>query len=105
MVRFQARKVSVPAITPDYFLRFEILVHPRVLIILAPAVLIVLALLSPPVIKRGNDDSARTVPAWFNPATKRWEAPAPWDPHFQALAPDIAQVPRAQVSASETRRN
>lgn len=39
--------------------------------------------------------------AWWNPATQRWETPAPWDPAFRAVAHTVTLQPRARVHMSE----
>jgi len=42
-----------------------------------------------------DDEAVETVPAWFNPRTKAWETPAPWDPLYQGT--QLQQKPRDQV--------
>lgn len=37
------------------------------------------------------------VEAWKNPATGRYEQPAPWDPAYQRLRPKLEMVPREKV--------
>ncbi|KAL7462782.1 hypothetical protein ACHAXS_003157 [Conticribra weissflogii] len=39
----------------------------------------------------------KLVEAWKNPRTGRWETPAPWDPEFQRLRPEVKLVPRGDV--------
>lgn len=39
----------------------------------------------------------KLVEAWKNPATGRWETPAPWDPEYQRLQPALKFVPRKEV--------
>ena len=43
-----------------------------------------------------TDKKAR-VEAWYNPDTRTWEAPAPWDPTYRKLKPTLQFVPREQV--------
>ena len=38
------------------------------------------------------------VEAWKNPATGRYEQPAPWDKTYQRLRPKLEMVPREQVT-------
>ena len=38
------------------------------------------------------------VEAWLNPKTGRYEQPAPWDPDYQRLQPDLIKVPREKVA-------
>jgi DnaJ-class molecular chaperone len=45
-----------------------------------------------------NGDHAQPlVQAWLNPETKRYETPAPWDPIYRHLKPQIEYVPREKV--------
>jgi hypothetical protein len=44
-----------------------------------------------------NDDKASMVQAWFNPKSGQYETPAPWDPIYQQLQPELQYVPRNQV--------
>ena len=37
------------------------------------------------------------VEAWFNPLTRQYEPPAPWDPTYKKLKPTIEYVPRQDV--------
>jgi curved DNA-binding protein CbpA len=46
-----------------------------------------------------NDDKANVVQAWYNPKTQRYETPAPWDPIYQQLQPELQYVPRHQVQS------
>ena len=41
--------------------------------------------------------SSALVEAWKNPATGRFEQPAPWDKTYQKLQPKLEMVPREQV--------
>ncbi len=60
---------------------FEVFVHPRVLIVVLPLFIGASWYLSPS--KPKVLDSTGTLLAWFNPRSKRWETPAPWDPNFK----------------------
>jgi len=75
---------------------FEVILNPRVLI---PALAVLAGLgwvLGSATVERREP----TVPAWLNPRTKRWEAPAPWDPNFRALKPgEVKHVARHLVHA------
>lgn len=42
-------------------------------------------------------DSSGLVQAWKNPQTGAWEQPAPWDPVYRELKPELQFVPREQV--------
>ena len=42
-------------------------------------------------------DAEPLVDAWHNPRTKRYEAPAPWDPDYNRLKPEIKKVARNLV--------
>lgn len=44
-----------------------------------------------------NEADQDTVQAWKNPSTGRYESPAPWDPLYRRLQPELEQVPRDQV--------
>jgi DnaJ-class molecular chaperone len=44
-----------------------------------------------------TDTSAQRVEAWYNPETKQWEPPAPWDPKYRQLKPTLQFMPREQV--------
>eukprot|EP00980_Cylindrotheca_fusiformis_P028663 scaffold22634_cov123-Cylindrotheca_fusiformis.AAC.10 len=37
------------------------------------------------------------IEAWHNPKTKQWEQPAPWDPLYQQLRPELKLMPREKV--------
>lgn len=43
--------------------------------------------------------SNQLVQAWHNPRTGEWEQPAPWDPVYRQLKPDLQMIPRRQVRA------
>ena len=55
---------------------FELLVHPRILLGVFPVLIGIYFLLNP-YSRRAPDK--QEILAWFNPGTKRWETPAPWD--------------------------
>ena len=38
------------------------------------------------------------IPAWKNPMTNRYESPAPWDPLYKELQPELEQIPRREVT-------
>ena len=42
-------------------------------------------------------EEAPLVQAWRNPTTGQYETPAPWDPIYQKLQPELQYVPRNQV--------
>jgi curved DNA-binding protein CbpA len=44
-----------------------------------------------------NAQQTPLVQAWLNPETKRYETPAPWDPVYRRLKPELEDVPRDQV--------
>lgn len=46
-----------------------------------------------------QDDKATLVQAWLNPQSGRYETPAPWDPIYQQLQPELQYVPRNQVQS------
>ena len=46
-----------------------------------------------------HDDKAAMVQAWLNPQSGQYEAPAPWDPIYQQLQPELQYVPREQVQS------
>lgn len=46
--------------------------------------------------KLGNND---VVQAWKNPMTNQYETPAPWDPIYRQLKPELVLVPRGFVKA------
>jgi curved DNA-binding protein CbpA len=46
-----------------------------------------------------HDDKAAMVQAWLNPQSGRYETPAPWDPIYQQLQPELQYVPRNQVQS------
>jgi len=50
----------------------------------------------------GNDKPAM-VEAWFNPETRQYEPPAPWDPTYRKLKPPLKFVPRQDVRHGATR--
>lgn len=54
--------------------------------------------------KLGGTGHRRLVEAWKNPRTGRWETPAPWDPDFQRLNPELKLVPRGDVFGGGGRR-
>jgi len=39
------------------------------------------------------------VEAWKNPSTGFWELPAPWDPTYQKLKPQLQLVPREKLNS------
>lgn len=43
------------------------------------------------------DDKPALVEAWFNPETRQYEPPAPWDPTYKRLKPNLEYVPRDNV--------
>ena len=81
---------------------FELLVHPRVLIILLPTLIAASMVLGPSAVER-RDPAPDKVPAWFNPRTRRYESPAPWDENFRALAPEVQLVARNLVHSQSAR--
>jgi hypothetical protein len=46
-----------------------------------------------------QDEKACMVQAWFNPQTGQYETPAPWDPIYRQLQPELQYVPRNQVQS------
>lgn len=75
---------------------FELLIHPRTLMTLIPTLALLSFLLSDSAeIKRVD-----AVPAWFNPQSRRWETPAPWNPEYRTLNPEIKRVERSLVFES-----
>eukprot|EP00934_Nitzschia_sp_Nitz4_P003726 Nitzschia sp. Nitz4//scaffold35_size145790//111078//111662//NITZ4_003046-RA/size145790-processed-gene-0.243-mRNA-1//-1//CDS//3329549172//3716//frame0 len=40
---------------------------------------------------------SRLVEAWKNPVSGQWEQPAPWDPVYRKLKPELELMPREQV--------
>lgn len=42
-------------------------------------------------------ENTKLVQAWLNPQSGRYETPAPWDPVYRHLKPDLEYVPRDQV--------
>lgn len=42
--------------------------------------------------------NAARIAAWYNPSTRRWETPAPWDPAFIAAKHTLRLMPREVVS-------
>ena len=44
-----------------------------------------------------SERESHMVKAWKNPETNRWEQPAPWDPVYQKLKPELFNVPRHMV--------
>jgi DnaJ-class molecular chaperone len=45
-----------------------------------------------------QNENVDTVQAWMNPQTGRYETPAPWDPVYQKLRPNLESIPRHQVT-------
>lgn len=39
------------------------------------------------------------VQAWLNPNTGKYETPAPWDPVYRKLQPELEMIPRDQVTS------
>jgi curved DNA-binding protein CbpA len=74
---------------------FELLIHPKMLLILVPSIFFVTWVLSPNTIVRR--DAEVDVPAWFNKRSNRWETPAPWDKTFQVQNPEVTLVSRKSV--------
>lgn len=48
-------------------------------------------------LKNGSTDETKMVQAWKDPQTGQWHAPAPWDPIYRTLKPDLELVPRCNV--------
>ena len=46
-----------------------------------------------------QDDKTAMVQAWLNPQSGQYETPAPWDPIYQQLQPELQYVPRNQVQS------
>jgi curved DNA-binding protein CbpA len=46
---------------------------------------------------RLHGPGAAMIQAWHNPKTKRWEQPAPWDPLYRQLKPQLKFMPREKV--------
>ena len=42
-------------------------------------------------------DRPALVEAWFNPQTRQYEPPAPWDPTYKKIKPTLELVPRKNV--------
>lgn len=42
-------------------------------------------------------DRAGLVPAWWNPESRRWETPAPWNPAFHAHRDSLRMMQREDV--------
>lgn len=49
---------------------------------------------------RGSNGNSTLVEAWYNPQTKQYEPPAPWDPTYKKLKPTLQLVPRHNVRPS-----
>lgn len=47
--------------------------------------------------KRVAENGTSLVQAWLNPVSGRYETPAPWDPVYRRLDPELEYVPRDQV--------
>mmetsp|Transcript_6173 Transcript_6173/g.15264 ORF Transcript_6173/g.15264 Transcript_6173/m.15264 type:complete len:193 (-) Transcript_6173:414-992(-) len=47
--------------------------------------------------KRPEYHGSSLVEAWKNPATGRFEQPAPWDKEYQRLRPELVMIPREKV--------
>jgi DnaJ-class molecular chaperone len=43
------------------------------------------------------DEKDHLIQAWMNPHTGHYETPAPWDPIYRQLQPELEYVPRNQV--------
>ena len=80
---------------------FELLVHPRILLGVFPVLIGIYFLLNP-YSRRAPDK--QEILAWFNPGTKRWETPAPWDATFKALNPELKKIERSFVYDSAGQR-
>lgn len=50
-----------------------------------------------------NHDASQPalVEAWFNPNSQQWEPPAPWNPTYKRLRPELKLVPRQNVRHEE----
>ena len=46
-----------------------------------------------------QDDKTAMVQVWLNPQSGQYETPAPWDPIYQQLQPELQYVPRNQVQS------
>jgi curved DNA-binding protein CbpA len=88
---------------------FERFIHPRVLFVLLPATVIGYAIVSSSIRKKSSNELPNTdnlqiksVDAWFNPRSGRWETAAPWENGYQkALAAgETRKLPKAQVRES-----
>lgn len=71
-------------------------IHPRILLLLIPTLIVASIMMYPSSKKKSIDDEVR-VQAWFNPTSRRWESPQPWDDQFRSLNPDTQMVARAIV--------
>jgi len=66
------------------------------LLLLIPALVVTFIMIYPSSRKKAIDDEVR-VQAWFNPTSRRWESPAPWDQQYRDLNPGTSMVARAIV--------
>ena len=73
----------------------ELLLHPRVLLTVLPALVAVSFVFGEASVSR--KDPEILVPAWLNPASGRWESPAPWDEAYRRLKPEVRKVARSLV--------
>ena len=89
---------------------FERFIHPRVLFVLLPATVIGYVFVSSSIRKRSSNElpntdnpQTKTVEAWLNPRSGRWETAAPWENDYQkALAAgETRKLPRSQVSETK----
>ena len=80
---------------------FELLVHPRVLLSIVAFSMAATFLFNAATLERR--DPGDLVQAWHNPRTCRWEVPAPWDPAYRALRPEVKMIARSLVHEPSTR--
>ena len=45
----------------------------------------------------GSSSDVAKVVAWWNPSTRRWETPAPWDPVYRSRRHTATTMPSGQV--------
>ena len=48
-------------------------------------------------------EDTKMVEAWKNPTTGQWETPAPWNPMYRKLKPELHLVPRKDVKQGSRR--
>ena len=47
--------------------------------------------------QRGSFGDKKLVQAWKDPKTGEWHTPAPWDPVYRSLNPELQLIPRSNI--------